>query len=75
MASGGESRPLTDELIAQLSQVIPARSLERIAIRYLGLDHVRLENIKDDVQKNPQLVNFEILCFWRNKNRGTVQVR
>ena len=66
---------LTDSQVEDLAQVIVSKHMATIAIKYLGLSHEMVKNLKLIRQGDYIGFNRDILVLWRNKNQGIDQVQ
>ena len=66
---------LTDSQVEDLAQVIVSKHMATIAIKYLGLFHETVENLKLIRQGDYIAFNRDVLILWRNKNQGIDQVQ
>ena len=66
---------LTDSQVEDLAQVIVSKHMATIAIKYLGLPHETVENLKLIRQGDYIAFNRDVLVLWRNKNQGIDQVQ
>ena len=66
---------LTDQQIENLSQVIVSKHMATIAIKYLEIPQVTVENLKLIRQNDYVAFNRDLLVLWRNKNSGINHVQ
>ena len=64
---------VTDRQIEDLAQVVVSKHMETIAIKYLGLTQVTVDNLRRDRQGDSTAFNRDLLVLWRNKNPGINQ--
>ena len=61
---------VTDRQIEDLAQEVVSKHMATIAIKYLGLTQVTVENLRRDRQGDSTSFNRDLLVLWRNKNPG-----
>ena len=64
---------VTDRQVEDLSQAIMSKHMATIAIKYLGIPQVTVDNLRRDRQGDSTAFNREVLVLWRNKNSGINQ--
>ena len=58
-----------------LAEAISERSMENIALGYLGFDEDELDSLQDAHKDNVCKINRKILEKWCNKNSGNTQTK
>ena len=66
---------VTDRQIEDLSQAIATKHMATIAIKYLGIPQVTVDNLRRDRQGDSTAFNRDLLVLWKNKNPGINQVQ
>ena len=66
---------VTDRQIEDLAQVVVSKHMATIAIKYLGLTQVTVDNLRRDRQGDSTAFNRDVLVLWRNRNPGINQVQ
>ena len=66
---------LSDRQVEDLAQIIVSKHMATIAIKYLGLPHETIENLKLIRQGDFAAFNRELIVLWRNKNPGINQIQ
>ena len=75
MATRGESEQQTQQQISSLADNISYRSIERIALFYLGINDVTLVNLKEENRENLRAYKQSILSYWAERNPGPTQAK
>ena len=66
---------ISDIEIEDLSEVIAIKHMSTIAIKYMGIPQVTVENLRITKQRESMGYNRDVLALWRNKNQGINQVQ
>ena len=66
---------LLDSQVEDLAQIIVYRHMVTVAIKYLGIPHETIENLKLIRQGDYIGLNRDLLVLWRNKNPGINQAQ
>ena len=76
MATGTESKRLTDADLARLANNISSHDMEKLALKYLGFDNETMTTALYSHRENSHAFNKDMLGQWMNKNRdNSRQVR
>ena len=68
MATGAESRELTDAQIARLVECISGQHMEKIALAYMHISKTTVENIMYAHPGDTEAWSRKLILHWRNKN-------
>ena len=76
MATGTESKLLTDAYLARLATKIRSREMEKVALAYLGIDKETIKTVLYSYREDSDAFNRDMLARWMNKNpENSRQVR
>ena len=71
----GENASITDKDIVRLAEVISAKNLESIAMKYMCMDWETLENLKRQHRDDIQGFSRDVFRKWCYMNSGPNQVK
>ena len=66
---------ISDIEIEDLSEVIAIKHMVTIAIKYMGIPQVTVENLRITKQGESMGYNRDVFALWRNKNQGINQAQ
>ena len=76
MAAGKESQQLTENQIVRLSAVISRKAMKGIALGYMGIDDLSLENIEVSNREDHEGFKREVIRNWGYRHpENQIQVR
>ena len=64
---------LSNKQVVLLSAVIPSRSWETIARKYMSIGIERIISLKDEQRDNAERFSREIISMWMQRNQGPGQ--
>ena len=75
MATGGDSRPLTDAMLARLAHTITRYSMEQIALAYLNFREKDIKSLRQTHLEDTEAFKRQILLIWKNRSNASVWVK
>ena len=70
-----QTSKISDIEIEDLSEVIAIKHMATIAIKYMGIPQVTVENLMTTKQRESIRYNRDVLVLWRNKNPRINQIQ